>query len=264
MSRILVTGSAQGIGAEVARRLLAEGHEVAVHGRSPERAATALDANPGATVALVGAFDNLDSTRAFAADANAAGPWDVIVHNAALGPDQPSRRDTVDGIEQMFHVNVVSPYLLTCLMPVAPRMIYIGSDASQEGGPNLDDVQWTRRAWDGHPWPGLPAYSDSKLYLSMIAIELGTRFPGHAVNIVHPGWVQTSMGGPNAAIPVDQGADTPVWMATSDDALALGSGRFIHRRAEEALNPAAHDPALRARLFDILTALTGETLPSPH
>ncbi|WP_297083181.1 SDR family NAD(P)-dependent oxidoreductase [uncultured Demequina sp.] len=262
MARILVTGSAQGIGAGTARALIALGHHVTVHGRSPERADAALAQAPGATGAVVGDFASLASVRELASQARAAGPFDAVIHNVGLGPDQPARRDTVDGHEQMLQINVIGPYLLTCLMPLSARMVFIGSDAHRQGEVRLDDLEWRARAWEGDPWPGLPAYSDSKLLFQMWVFEFAARVPEAAINVVHPGWVQTAMGGPNAAIPVAEGADTPVWMATADDPLALGSGAFVHRRAAEHVHPASVDPAQRAAVVARLEDITGEALPS--
>ena len=262
MATILVTGSAQGIGAETARRLVEHGHEVVVHGRDRSRADAALKQVPGASAAVVGSYDSLASVRDLATAANAAGPFDVVIHNVGLGPDQPAQETTVDGLEQMVQINAVAPYLLTCLMPLSPRMIYIGSDAHRGGSVELDDLNFERRPFDGDPWPGYPAYADSKLLFQMVAFELAARFPERAINVVHPGWVQTAMGGPEAHLPVDEGADTPVWMATSEDPIALGSGQFVHRRAVEDVHPASLDPQQRAAVVEHFAALTGANLPT--
>ena len=232
-----------------------------VHGRSPVRAEAALAQVPGAAAAVVGAYDSLDSVRQLARDATAQGPFDVVIHNAGSGPHEPARQETVDGLEQTLQINVVAPYLLTSLMPLSPRMIYVGSDAHRQGNVEWDDLNWTRRPWGEGDWAGLAPYSDSKLLFQMWVMELAARREDLAINVVHPGWVQTTMGGPQAQIPVEEGADTPVWMATSDDPIALGSGQFVHRRAVEDVHPATVDAQLRARLVDHLSTLTGATLP---
>ena len=62
MSRIFITGSVQGIGAECARQLISMGHEVVLHGRSPERAAQALANLPDAVGAVSGDLTSLAGT----------------------------------------------------------------------------------------------------------------------------------------------------------------------------------------------------------
>jgi NAD(P)-dependent dehydrogenase (short-subunit alcohol dehydrogenase family) len=50
---------------------------------------------------------------------------------------------------------------------------------------------------------------------------------GIRVNSMCPGWVRTDMGGSNAVKSVEEGADTAVWLATSD---AIGNGKFYADR----------------------------------
>ena len=89
MARVFITGSADGLGQLAARRLIADGHEVVVHGRSPERAREAQEA-VGAAAATHGDLASLAQTRALADQANAAGPYDAVIHNA--GSTSPGRR----------------------------------------------------------------------------------------------------------------------------------------------------------------------------
>ncbi|WP_084038885.1 SDR family NAD(P)-dependent oxidoreductase [Demequina sp. NBRC 110053] len=254
MARILVTGSAQGIGAQTARDLTALGHQVVVHGRDSTRADAALAEVPDAEAVVAGDLSSLASVRELAAAARHAGPFDAVIHNAALGPEQDAPVITEDGLERLFQVNVVAPYVLTCLMPLSPRMVYIGSDAHRYGRADLGAP--------GPDWTGHQAYADSKLLLQMWVFELAASATHAAINVVHPGWVQTAMGGPNATLPLREGTDTPVWMATSDDDLALGSGAFVHRRAQEDVNPATLDHDQRAAVVAHLEEITGLVLPT--
>ena len=59
-------------------------------------------------------------------------------------------------------------------------------------------------------------YDSSKSALNMFTVELAAELRGTSVkvNSACPGWVKTDMGGPNAPGTVEQGADTPVWLAT--------------------------------------------------
>ena len=252
MSRIFVTGSAQGIGAECARQLIAMGHEVVLHGRTQERADAALAANPKAKAAVVGDLASIESTRALAEQAKAEGPFDAIIHNAGLGGGSDVREETADGLERIFHTNVVGPYVLSCLMDTAPRMVYLTSGLEANGVWNKNDLQWNTREWDG-----MQAYSDSKLHDSMLAFELAARHPEIVVNTVDPGWIKTRMGGPNAWDEVADGAETQVWLVTSDDTIAATSGQYVKRRELHEPNPIVEDPTARGELMAELQRITG-------
>lgn len=252
MARFFITGSTQGIGAETARQLLELGHDVVLHARNEDRALIATAANPGAVGVVTGDLANLQETRALASSAQALGPYDAIIHNAGVGGGAKERVLTVDGMERIFHVNVVGPYVLTCLMSMAPRMIYLTSGLEAEGNARLDDLQWTEREWNG-----MQAYSDSKLYDSMLAFELADRYPRSIVTCVDPGWIKTQLGGEGAWDPVDLGAETQVWLATSDNPVALTSGQYVKRKEVHEPNPQTQDIELRAGLVAQLERLTG-------
>lgn len=256
MSRIFVTGSAQGIGAEAVRQLLDLGHEVVAHARTASRAEAIRAAHPAVSGVAVGDLANIASTRDLAADANALGPFDAIIHNAGLGGGSATRSSSADGLELVFHTNVVGPYALTCLMPLAPRMVYLTSGLEANGRWRPDDLQWKTR-----PWAGMQAYSDTKLHDSMLAFELAARHPEIKVSCVDPGWIKTNMGGPGAPDPVHLGAETPVWLVTSDDPIALASGQYVKRHEVQVPNPTVNDAEARSALVAELERITGLTLP---
>ena len=115
MSRILITGSADGLGRMAARLLIEDGHEVVLHARNEQRAEEALASAPGAAAAFAGDLSSIDQTRLLAADANAYGRFDAVIHNAGVGYRE-HRIETEDGLEHVFAINVLAPYLLTALI----------------------------------------------------------------------------------------------------------------------------------------------------
>jgi NAD(P)-dependent dehydrogenase (short-subunit alcohol dehydrogenase family) len=68
MSRVLITGSAQGLGLLAGRQLIAAGHEVVLHARNPTRARAASAAAPGASGVVVGDPAVQDRLLAICAD----------------------------------------------------------------------------------------------------------------------------------------------------------------------------------------------------
>lgn len=256
MSSVFVTGSTQGIGLETATTLIAAGHRVVLHARDEARAEDARALLPEAAGIVVGELGSLAETRELAAAAERLGPFDVVIHNAGIGGGVPERTVTKDGLEQIFQINVVAPYLLTALMPRPARLVYLTSGLEEQGRVAWDDLQFAGRAWDG-----MQAYSDSKLYDVMLAFAVGRRWPQTVVNAVDPGWVKTRMGGPAATDELPQGADTQVWLAVGTDAGAVETGRYLKHRRVLTANPAARETAQQDRLIAVLAELTGVPLP---
>ena len=193
MARVLITGSADGLG-QMAARLLADcGHQVVLHARDPGRAKAADAGVPGADGVLIGDLASIEETRKVAEQANAYGRFDAVIHNAGVGYREPERVLTKDGLAHVFAVNVLAPYLLTALIDRPGRLVYLSSGMHRRGNPDLGDLQWDRRRWNG-----LQAYADSKLFDVILAFAVARRWPGVLSNALEPGWVATRTGGPRA------------------------------------------------------------------
>jgi len=257
MSRIFITGSADGLGQLAARLLLQQGHQVVLHARSDARAQAAQAGAPGAAGVVVGDLSTLAGMRQAAEQANALGPFDAVIHNAGVGFKEPSRGTTADGLPTVFAVNSLAPYVLTCLIERPARLVYLSSGLQREGQPSLHDLTWAQR-----PWSGYQAYCDSKLHDVWLAFAVARRWPQVLANAVTPGWVATKMGGPGAPDSLEEAPKTQAWLATSPDPAAQVSGRFFYHQRPQQPQPAASDEALQDGFLAECARLSGVELPA--
>jgi NAD(P)-dependent dehydrogenase (short-subunit alcohol dehydrogenase family) len=257
LARIFITGSADGLGQLAARRLVALGHDVVLHGRNRDRAQQALRAVPGARTALEGDLTGIEATRALAAQANEAGPFQAVIHNAGVYHSGAERHETVDGLDDIFAVNALAPYLLTALIEGPQRLIYLTSGLHQGGDPDLNDLQSRRRRWSGPQ-----AYANSKLFDVVLAFAVARLLPDVLSNAVDPGWVPTKMGGPSAPDDPEQGVATQVWLAVSDERGAKVTGRYFYHMRTQAAHRAASDVTVQNAFLATCEQLTGVRLAS--
>ena len=253
MARVFVTGSSTGLGLLSARGLDERGHHVTLHARSPERTAELREALPRAAL-VVGDLSRIDGVREVAAQVNALGRHDAVIHNAAVYR-VPHRIPTDDGLSLTFAVNVLAPYLLTALVDRPDRLVYMTSGLQNGAGPDLDDTQWTRRRWD---W--LQAYAESKLHVTTLAFGVARRWPEVRSNAVSPGWVPTRMGGAGAPDDLALGAETQAWLAAGDDPATDVTAEYLYHRQRADVPAAVRDARAQEALFAYCAELSGQPL----
>jgi NAD(P)-dependent dehydrogenase (short-subunit alcohol dehydrogenase family) len=242
MARVLITGSADGLGRAAAEDLAADGHEVIVHARSAERLAAVEPIIGRGASAVVGDLSDVEQTRSVADQVNRLGRIDAVIHNAGVlrGP-------------HLLTVNVVASYLLTALVDRPQRLVYLSSDMHHGGRAKVNDLDWNGQR-------PTASYSDSKLLLTTLAMAVARLWPDVFSNAVDPGWVPTKMGGPGAPDDLRLGHPTQEWLATSDAPEARTSGGYWYHQQRRTPHRAVRDPRFQDELLTALARFTGVPL----
>jgi len=237
MKYIVITGGSSGIGAAAAKALSALGHKLIITGRS--NATRTMAEAIGADYYIVD-YTRLEEVKAFAATLSARYPRiDVLVNN--VGGIIKERYVTPDGHEQTFQVNHLAGFFLTNLLRERLEeskgvVINTSSMANRVGNAKMDDLESVRG------YEPMKAYGTAKLMNILHAQEIGKRFKGVRAASFHPGvvrtafaregkgiirWVYESVFGKLFMISPEQGADTLVWLITTND---WKSGEYYYKR----------------------------------
>ncbi len=185
---IFITGATDGIGLETAKLLAAQGHNLLVHGRSPEKLAhvkgqlSGISKN-GLTETWVCDLSKMDHVQGMAASITAnQTKLDVLINNAGVfrAPTPVTR----DGLDVRFAVNAIAPYLLTQeLLPLlGPSGRVINLSSAAQAPVDLKALAGRERLSQGG------AYAQSKLALTMWSRLMGLDLKGKgpAVIAVNP------------------------------------------------------------------------------
>ena len=242
MARIFITGSAAGLG-KLAKSLVEKGHHVVLHARNAERADIAMKEVPGAEDVLIGDLASIEETKKLAVQVNALGTFDAVIHNAGVYQVSP---------EDIFRVNILAPYILTCLIHKPKRLIYLSSQMHYSGSAKLDSLKSDISRI---------TYSDSKLHVLMLAKAVARKWQDVYSNAVDPGWVPTKMGGPGAPDDLQKGYETQVWLAVSNDKKAEVTGKYFRHQKEKSCNPEANDVMLQNKFLEVCNEITGILFP---
>jgi NAD(P)-dependent dehydrogenase (short-subunit alcohol dehydrogenase family) len=243
MARILITGSADGLGQLSAKSLADQGHKVVLHARNSERGRYAKQKVPGAEQVISGDLSDIEETKNVAYEANVLGGFDAVIHNAGVYQASP---------KEIFMVNTIAPYILTCLIQKPRRLIYLSSGMHLQGHANLEDFKKDS--------PRI-SYSDSKLYVLMLCMAVARTWSDVYANAVDPGWVPTKMGGQGAPDDLKKGYETQTWLAISNDSVVKVSGCYFHHQTERRYNPQAGDIMLQEKILSLCGDITGIPFP---
>ncbi len=219
----LVSGANRGIGFALSRRLAAAGLHVAMAARDEARgreAAAALrqEGLPVSPVRL-----DVDDPASVAAAVEGVvrqqGRLDVLVNNAGVFLDRetPAPDLPADTLAATLRTNLTGPLLL--MQAAVPVMKRGGYGRIVNLSSSLGSLAEMARSDSPFAAVGGPAYRLSKAALNALTLLFAKELRGDAilVNSACPGWVRTDLGGPQAPLTPDQGADTPFWLATLPD-----------------------------------------------
>ena len=261
----LVTGATDGIGKVTARALAERGATVIGVGRDPAKIEATLAEVGDATGSLEFLTADLSSQAQIRALADEfRSRYDhlhVLVNNA--GAMFTSYRESVDGVEMTFALNHLGYFLLTKLLldviiSSAPaRIINVASDAHEGSTIDFNDLDHRRQ------YSGWTTYGASKLANLLFTYELARRLDGTGVtvNAVHPGFVNTNFQ--RAAglsfrghLTSEEGADSQIWLATSDEVEGV-TGKYFVQRRETRSSDTSYDKGVARRLWEVSAAMAG-------
>ena len=261
-----MTGSTDGVGRLVARRLGEAGAHVLVHGRDSHRGAEVvaeIAARGGEAEFIAADLSSLAETRRLAAFVSArTDRLHLLINNAGVGSGGPGAARQVNdaGCELRLAVNYLAGFALTALLlplleAAAPARIVNVASAGQQAI-DFDDVMLTRG------YSGGRAYMQSKLAQILFTVDLAQRLEGSGVTInsLHPAtYMATTMvreAGVSPWSTVEEGAQAILNLAAAP-ALEGRSGLYFDGLREARANAQAYDARARERLRTLSLQLAG-------
>lgn len=219
---ILITGATRGIGLAAAKQLSSRGAHVIIGSRDATRAEIAArEVGKGASWLQIDIADPASVSAAVQSLREQHGHLDVLVNNAAILLDHYESVIQLKSeiMRETLETNLIGTLSVTqAMLPLLEkaanaRVINVSSGAGQ---------------LDGEPQLWAPAYSISKTALNMLTQQFTAALPDMMVNSMCPGWCRTEIGGSEAPLSADEGADTLVWLAL--EAPHSLRGNFIKKR----------------------------------
>jgi retinol dehydrogenase-12 len=272
-----ITGPTSGIGRATALALGRKGAKLILLCRSAEKgAALVADLKAlGAEAEVIEAnLASLSSVARAAERLSTRAPQlDVLINNAGL--INARRRETADGIEEMFAVNHLAHFLLTNRvlqnLRAAPagRIVHVASGAHAF----VNKFDFEDYTWHNRRWATMKAYGHSKLANLLFNRSLSLRLGATGSvtsNALHPGAVGSNMGSNNGwtgrlgmalmkpfFLSPEKGAETSIYLASAAQAAQHRGEYFIKCRTAKP-KPWAEDDSAAERLWGLSAALLAE------
>jgi NAD(P)-dependent dehydrogenase (short-subunit alcohol dehydrogenase family) len=234
--KAIITGAYGEIGKAIASKIAFQGFDTLLIGRDEKKLQSArkeIEDKTGNHHIRFAVVDLSRKQSIINAATRWSGPLDILINNAATSPRR--RMETPEHIEMQFATNVLGYFWMTKYFNKFmqnlddSRLINVASYWA--GGLDLDDLEFKKREYDNDA-----AYRQSKQANRMLTIAFAQRLIkyGIKVNACHPGDVNSKLsndlgfGGHESP---DQGAATPVWLAT-DPSLANTTGKYFENQKQ--------------------------------
>jgi len=279
---VVISGATSGLGRATAIQLAQKGASVVIIARSNAKANEVVEEirRQGGKGQFI--ISNLslmkDTKKAAESIAEIVDRVDVLINNA--GAYFPKHIETPEGFESTLALNYLSPFLLTHLL-MGP-MEKVASECGEARIINISSimhkspVNWNDMNFRGTTYNSSSAYEQSKHLLTSFTYYLSRKLgkTGITVNCIHPGFVKTALAQSdfpfpmNLIVPIvalfigetpEQAADTPVWLALSNEAEGI-NGKYVHHRKVKESWPPTRDEDAQARLYDATQSMLGEWL----
>lgn len=220
---ILVTGGNRGIGLAICKQLADMGHKVIMGSRDLAKGKKAAESIKGDIhVRHLDVTKEVDIKNLAMNFRDHFGKLDVLINNAGLLIGNKGTTEVnIDEVKRIMEANFYGPWRLSqVLLPLLKN--------SKEG--RIINMSSAMGAWDSLT-DGYAGYRLSKTSLNALTVQMANELSasGIKVNAMSPGWVRTDMGGEEAPLSVDEGADTATWLATAE---TIPTGKFFRDRQE--------------------------------
>ena len=279
---VVITGATSGLGRATALQLAKKGIFVIIVVRSNTKANEVINEikkEGGKGQFVIADLSSMKDTKE-AADsiAKVADRVDVLINNA--GAHFPKYRETPEGFESTLALNYLSPFLLTHHL-IEP-MKQTASDYGEARVINITSIMhkspinWNDLNYKNTTYHSNTAYYQSKHLLTSFTYYLSRKLKERdiAVNCIHPGLVKTALIHSDYAFPMnlivpivdffigespDQAAETPVWLALSNEAKGM-NGEYIHHRKIKKSWAPTRDERAQFKLYNFTLRLLDKWL----
>ena len=271
---ILITGSTDGIGKHLAKKLASEGHHVILHGRNPQKLELATQevravSLRGRVSSYLADFSNLEDIYRFVGEIKRDfQSIDVLFNNAGIYGGK-GRKASTENVELTFMLSVLVPYILTTelspLLEKAPNGRVINTSSYMH---HFAKVKVLDFGFENNYNPGL-AYNNSKLYTIWMTRYLARDFflkgSNITVNSYHPGLISTNLGNNSSdektkkslfgrlmksfSKDLDQGIKTGYYLSLSEEISGL-TGYYFDDKKVKAVSEKGYTLEKAQKLMD--------------